>query len=67
MREIRSLQDDTLELIAWREYEQVFGVVEELVKLNRHLLHLETLPPGLTIYLPDVKPHQTTIAKRFGD
>lgn len=67
MIEIKSLQDDTLELIAWREYGAVFGFVEELMKLNPHLLHLKTIPLGSSVFLPDKTPQKTSKAKRFGD
>ncbi len=66
MLETQTLQDDTLELIAWREYSQVFSVVEQLARANRHLLHLEKHPPGLRVFLPDKKENLTQKAKRLG-
>jgi phage tail protein X len=67
MREIKTLQDDTLDLIAWREYGEVFGYVEELMNLNPHLLDLEKFPPAISVYLPDIDPKSSTKVRRYGD
>ncbi len=67
MREIKTLQGDSLDLIAWREYGAVFGYVEELIKINPHLLHLESFSPGLDVFLAELYPQKATKIRRFGD
>ena len=67
MREIKTLQGDSLDLIAWREYGAVFGYVEELIKINPHLLHLESFSPGLAVFLPEVYLKKIAKVRRFGD
>lgn len=67
MQKILTLEGDTLELIAWREYGRVFGAIEMLVKLNPTLLYLEPFPPGIEVALDDKKTQLVTKVRKFGD
>lgn len=67
MREIRTLQGDSLDLIAYREYGQVFGYTEKLMELNPELLHLDIFDAGTLVRLPDLKPEPLQKARRYGD
>ncbi len=67
MQKIITLEGDTLELIACREYGRVFGSVERLVKLNPNLLNMEPFPPGLEVNLDDKKPQLISKVRKFGD
>lgn len=52
-------QNDTLDLICWREYRATSGVTEQVLAANPHLdLSNPIIPMGTRVYLPSVKPIQ---------
>ncbi|WP_022957287.1 tail protein X [Spongiibacter tropicus] len=54
MRQIRTLQGDTADLICYRELGRTAGVTEQLYELNPRLADYGSiLPSGLLITLPD--------------
>lgn len=54
MRQIRTLQGDTADLICYRELGHTAGVTEQLYELNPRLADYgPILPSGLLITLPD--------------
>ncbi|GAB3380709.1 MULTISPECIES: tail protein X [Spongiibacter] len=58
MRQIRTLQGDTADLICYRELGRTAGVTEQLLELNPRLADYgHILPAGLLVNLPD-KPVQ---------
>ena len=58
MRQIRTVQGDTADLICYRELGRTAGVTEQLFELNPRLADYgPILPPGLLVNLPD-KPVQ---------
>ncbi|WP_022955777.1 tail protein X [Perlucidibaca piscinae] len=55
--QVRALQGDTVDLIAWRHFGRTAGVVEQILELNRGLAAAGViLPEGHMVTLPDEAP-----------
>lgn len=55
-----SVDGDTVDLICYRHYGRTSGVVELVLKLNRHLENYEAvLPQGVRILLPIIDDPKT--------
>lgn len=60
MRQIRTVQGDTADLICHRELGRTGGVTEQLFELNPRLADLgPILPSGLLVTLPEIPAQQT--------
>ncbi|ELY5698028.1 MULTISPECIES: tail protein X [Acinetobacter] len=62
MNTVRSIQNDTIDLICWRYYGRSLGVVEKVLEANPKLANIGAiLPIGTEVTLPDLSaPQQIT-------
>lgn len=62
MNTVRSIQNDTIDLICWRYYGRSIGVVEKVLDANPKLASIGAiLPIGTEVNLPDLAaPQQIT-------
>ncbi|MBK0062626.1 MULTISPECIES: tail protein X [unclassified Acinetobacter] len=62
MNTVRSIQNDTIDLICWRYYGRSLGVVEKVLEANPQLASLGVIiPVGTQVNLPDLPaPQQIT-------
>ncbi|EMI9071358.1 tail protein X [Acinetobacter baumannii] len=62
MNTVRSIQNDTIDLICWRYYGRSLGVVEKVLEANPKLANIGAiLPIGTEVNLPDLSaPQQIT-------
>ncbi|MDX8255269.1 tail protein X [Acinetobacter pittii] len=62
MNTVRSIQNDTIDLICWRYYGRSLGVVEKVLEANPKLAGVGAiLPIGTEVYLPALSaPQQVT-------
>ena len=69
MQKYRTSQGDTADLIAWKQYGTQAGrVVEQLLEANPGLAdHGPTLPAGLIVNLPEIKPATQQGGSRLWD
>lgn len=69
MQKYRTSEGDTADLIAWKQYGTQTGqVVEQLLEANPGLADRgPTLPAGLVVMLPEIKPQTQAGGVRLWD